>query len=303
MAYIGKTPVIGNFQVCDAITVVDAQAAYTMQVSSVDVFPESANHMLVSLNGILQAPTTSFTVSGSTITFASALETGDVIDFIQILGNVLDLGVPSDNTVTTAKLADSSVTTAKLNDDSVSLAKLTATGTKDATTFLRGDNTFDVPPLGGITEADQWRLNADSNTGSNAFVTANWERNDTSGFSKIGTGLSESSGVFSFASTGIYLITFYAQFEMEAGDGAAEFIMHKTTDNSTYAEAALALAGNDATSGGAVGTAANSFMFDVTDISTHKFKFKTGSMGGTTFLLARTNYNATGFTMTRLGDT
>jgi hypothetical protein len=132
MAYIGKTPVIGNFQICDAITVVDAQAAYTMQVGGVNVSPETANHMLVSLNGILQAPTSSFTVSGSTITFASALETGDVIDFIQILGNVLDLGVPSDNTVTTAKLADSSV----------SLAKLTATGTKDATTFLRGDNTF-----------------------------------------------------------------------------------------------------------------------------------------------------------------
>jgi hypothetical protein len=293
MAYIGKTPTIGNFQICDAITVVDAQAAYTMQVGGVNVSPESANHMLVSLNGILQAPTSSFTVSGSTITFASNLVTGDVIDFIQILGNVLDLGVPSDNTVTTAKLADSSV----------SLAKLTATGTKDATTFLRGDNTFNAPPNTGITEADQWRLNADSNTGSNAFVTANWERNDTSGFSKIGTGLSESSGVFSFASTGIYLITFYAQFEMEAGDGAAEFIMHKTTDNSTYAEAALALAGNDAASGGAVGTAANSFMFDVTDTSTHKFKFKTGSMGGSTFLLARTNYNATGFTMTRLGDT
>jgi hypothetical protein len=135
MAYIGREPQIGNFQVCDAITVVDAQAAYTMQVGSVDVFPETANHMLVSLNGILQAPTTSYTVAGSTITFASALETGDVIDFIQILGNVLDLGVPSDNTVTTAKLSDSSVTTAKLNDASVSLAKLTATGTKDATTL------------------------------------------------------------------------------------------------------------------------------------------------------------------------
>jgi hypothetical protein len=142
MAYIGREPQIGNFQVCDAISVVDAQAAYTMQVGGVDVSPETANHMLVSLNGILQAPTSSFTVSGSTITFASALETGDVIDFIQILGNVLDLGVPSDDTVTTAKLADSSVTTAKLNDASVSLAKLTATGTKDATTFLRGDNTF-----------------------------------------------------------------------------------------------------------------------------------------------------------------
>jgi hypothetical protein len=67
MAYIGREPQIGNFQVCDAITVVNNQAAYTMQVASVNVSPESANHILVSLNGILQAPTSSFTVSGSTI--------------------------------------------------------------------------------------------------------------------------------------------------------------------------------------------------------------------------------------------
>ena len=122
MSYIGKEPTVGNFQKCDAISVVNGQASYTLQVSGTNVVPESVNHMLVSLNGILQAPTDSFTVSGSTLTFASNLATGDVIDFVMILGNVLDLGVPSDNTV--------------------SLAKLTATGTKDATTFLRGDNTF-----------------------------------------------------------------------------------------------------------------------------------------------------------------
>ena len=104
MAYIGKTPTIGNFQKCDAITVVNGQAAYTMQVGGTNVSPESENHMLVSLNGILQAPVDSFTISGSTITFASNLATGDVIDFIMLLGNVLDLGVPSDNTVTAAKL-------------------------------------------------------------------------------------------------------------------------------------------------------------------------------------------------------
>jgi len=75
-----------------------------MQVGSVNVIPESANHMIVSLNGTIQKPNSSFTVSGSTITFASNLATGDVIDFIQILGNVLDLGVPSDGTVTSAKL-------------------------------------------------------------------------------------------------------------------------------------------------------------------------------------------------------
>ena len=112
--YIGKQPVVGNFQVCDAITVVNGQAAYTMQVSSTNVSPESANHMLVSLNGILQKPGSSFTISGATITFASNLATNDVIDFIILLGNVLDLGVPSDNTVTTAKIADDAITAAKL---------------------------------------------------------------------------------------------------------------------------------------------------------------------------------------------
>ena len=114
MAYIGREPQIGNFQVCDAISVVNGQAAYTMQVDSTNVSPETANHVLCSLNGILQKPGSSFTISGATITFASNLATNDVIDFIILLGNVLDLGVPSDNTVTTAKIADDAITAAKL---------------------------------------------------------------------------------------------------------------------------------------------------------------------------------------------
>ncbi len=113
MAYIGREPQVGNFQVCDAISVVNGQAAYTMQVGGANVSPETANHMLVSLNGVLQAPGSSFTVSGSTITFASNLVTGDVINFIHILGSVLDLGVPSDATVSTAKIVDGAVTAAK----------------------------------------------------------------------------------------------------------------------------------------------------------------------------------------------
>jgi hypothetical protein len=143
MAYIGKTPVLGNFVKLDAISVVDGQAAYTMQNGGVNFTSyDNVNQFLVSLNGILQSPTDSFTVSGSTLTFASNLSTGDVIDFVMVLGNTLDVGTPSDNTVTTAKLADSSV----------SLAKLTATGTKDATTFLRGDNTFASAGLSGWSE-------------------------------------------------------------------------------------------------------------------------------------------------------
>ena len=119
MAYIGTKPTIGNFQICDAISVVNGQAAYTMQVGSVNVLPQSANHMIVSLNGVIQKPGSSFTVSGSTITFASNLATGDAIDFIQILGDVLDLGTPSDATVTTAKLAADAVTEAKIADGAV----------------------------------------------------------------------------------------------------------------------------------------------------------------------------------------
>jgi len=104
MAYIGKTPITGNFVKLDAISVVNGQAGYTMNNGgSAFTDYENVNQFLVSLNGILQAPTTSFTVSGSTLTFASNLATGDVIDFVMVLGNTLDIGTPSDATVTNAK--------------------------------------------------------------------------------------------------------------------------------------------------------------------------------------------------------
>jgi len=137
--YIGQSPSVGNFQVCDAISTVDGQAAYTMQVSSVNVIPETANHMIVSLNGIIQAPGSSYTVAGSTITFASNLVTGDVINFIHILGSVLDLGVPSDDTVSTAKISSNAVTGAKLNTDVISAQTALATEPADTDEFLVSD--------------------------------------------------------------------------------------------------------------------------------------------------------------------
>ena len=139
MAYIGKEPIVGNFQKCDAITVVNGQAAYTLQVSSTNVVPESANHMLVSLNGILQAPVTSFTVSGSTLTFASNLATGDVIDFVILLGNVLDLGTVSDGTIATAKIVDGAVTSAKLSAGKIlQVVSTTKSDTFTATNLAAG---------------------------------------------------------------------------------------------------------------------------------------------------------------------
>ena len=161
MGYIGKQPIVGNFQVCDAISVVNGQAAYTMQVNSTNVEPETAFHMLVSLNGILQKPGSSFTISGSTMTFASNLATGDVIDFVQILGNVLDIGQPSDDTVTAAKLATTSITgqtaetsaadadTILIHDDSASaLRKMTRSN------FLSGVGGDNTPAFYGELGSD-----------------------------------------------------------------------------------------------------------------------------------------------------
>ena len=82
----------------DAITTVNGQAAYSMTVSSSAYTPSHQNALIVSVNGVTQEPGDSFTISGSTITFAPALATGDVIDYIIDLGRVVNVA----NTVTAA---------------------------------------------------------------------------------------------------------------------------------------------------------------------------------------------------------
>jgi len=283
MAYIGKTPVIGNFVKLDAISVVDGQAAYTMQNGGVNFISyDNVNQFLVSLNGILQSPTDSFTVSGSTLTFASNLSTGDVIDFVMVLGNTLDVGTPSDNTV--------------------SLAKLTATGTKDATTFLRGDNSFQEVPS-GLGMADQWRLTTSFN--GDATISSNLERVDTYGFGQLGTGMTESSGVFTFPSTGIYYISFGVT--QKNGDNATKrFNASKiltTTNNSTYNTATEVYQGIPALSSDFYGFMSSNFIFDVTNTTTHKVKFSINAFDSGVATEGNTNTNHTFMTFLKLGDT
>jgi hypothetical protein len=104
MAYIGKQPVVGNFVKLDAITT-SATATYNLLNGGVAYFPQTANNCIVSLNGVIQSPTSAYTISGSTIVFSDALTASDSIDFILVLGDVLSIGTPSDGTITSAKLA------------------------------------------------------------------------------------------------------------------------------------------------------------------------------------------------------
>jgi len=96
---------------------------------------------LVSLNGVIQAPQDSFTVSGSQIIFDSALTSADVIDFIIALGDTLDIGVPSAGSVNTSQLANDAVTTAKIAAGQVTSAKL------DTNIAITGDLTVDTNTL------------------------------------------------------------------------------------------------------------------------------------------------------------
>ena len=104
MPFIGTQPEVGGYSVLDALTA-SATASYTLQKDSANFSPSSANQLLVSLNGVIQKPGSSFTVSGSTLTFSSALASSDSIDFIIAMGEPLLIGTPSDGTVTSSKLA------------------------------------------------------------------------------------------------------------------------------------------------------------------------------------------------------
>jgi len=136
--YIGKSPQTGAYSILDSLTA-SATASYTMQLNSVNYIPESAQHLIVSLNGSIQKPNSSFTVSGSTLTFSEALTSSDSIDFIYALGNVLDIGVPSDSTISTAKIIDSAVTNSKLANSSITLNGSAVSLGGSAT--VGGDNT------------------------------------------------------------------------------------------------------------------------------------------------------------------
>ena len=145
MPYIGKSPVSGGFHKLGNLTA-SATATYALTLNGAAYFPETANQLLVSLNGVIQAPQDSFTVSGSNIVFASALTSSDSIDFVVALGDVLGVGSVTDGAITTAKLGNNAVTDAKLAStlDLSSKALTMPTGSVLQVKHAQKTNTGDV---------------------------------------------------------------------------------------------------------------------------------------------------------------
>jgi len=125
----------------------------------------------------------------------------------------------------------------------------------------------------GITEADQWRITADYTMGGMADMTSNWERNDTSGNGvPIGTGLTESSGIFSFSKTGFYKVEIVG-LGQGGTDGSAHhnlYIIASTDNFATTPSGNDYLARGITQAGGSGDSAYASAIIDVTDTTNHK---------------------------------
>ena len=125
----------------------------------------------------------------------------------------------------------------------------------------------------GITESDQWRVTSNFDS-SGTTITSNWARHSAYSAGLVGSGMSESSGIFTFPSTGIYRIDFLiTAYRISASNVrfVNQYIM-ATTDNSNYNEASYA-SGSISNDAEAYSSGYCAFTFDVTDVSTHKVKF------------------------------
>ena len=111
MAYIGTEPVPGQNREVDDISSSfnGSTTAFTLQVSSSNVSPESANNILVNLGGVLQNPGTDYTIAASTLTFTTAPASG-LSFFALVLGAGINTAPVADDTIGASKLIDTAVT-------------------------------------------------------------------------------------------------------------------------------------------------------------------------------------------------
>ncbi len=135
-------------------------------------------------------------------------------------------------------------------------------------------------PAGGLTEADTWR-NTAYWQGDADPVTTGWERDDTDANGLLGTGMTESSGVFSFPSTGYWHVDFHPSFKFGSGEGN-EYCrdlrgrIYVTTDNgSNWSSAAENSTAGDYDTYGADSyySLSTAKILDVTDVSNIKVRF------------------------------
>jgi hypothetical protein len=107
MAYVGKVPLTGAYQILDDISgsfTGSTAGPFNLTVSGTAVSPETEASVIISVSGVVQQPVSAFTISGSQITFTGNPASSDTF-FGIVLGNTFDIGKPTDATVGAASLS------------------------------------------------------------------------------------------------------------------------------------------------------------------------------------------------------
>ena len=102
----------------------------TVQDFTITNAPSYAEQIILSINGVIQKPNSGtstpsegFALSGSTIKLAAAPAAGSTYHAV-VMGEAVNIGSPSDNTVTTTSLQNGAVSADKLQTDAVTTAKI-----------------------------------------------------------------------------------------------------------------------------------------------------------------------------------
>jgi len=156
--------------------------------------------------------------------------------------------------------------------------------------------------LGGILEFDSW-YHTSNKAGSTGVLDANLARNNfAAAASQIGTGMTESSGVFTFPRTGKYLVIFNGQFALNGSTNVVVYTQVTSNNGASFQNHARALDGNNG-SGERSGSGSSFAFIDVTDTSQVKVRFNVGVIGGSDAVSGSTSFQTTTFTFIRIGDT
>jgi hypothetical protein len=252
-------------------------------------------------NGTLDLP------GAANITTAAS----DVGEFVSTAANVVTCVNYTKRDGTAVALADNSITLAKMaggtdgniisydaSGDPVAIATgddgqvLTSTGAGSPPAFEAA--------AGGITEADTWRLTTNF-TGDVAPISSNLERDDARGHGLLGTGMTVSSGIFTFPSTGFWLVTGQAMVSYN-GDSAYNVLkISVTTDNSSYDWAAQSGTLTQSTnSGSGYGHASSEKILNVTSTTDVKVRFDVDVNVSSVTIHGNTDYNLTYFKFIKL---
>ena len=183
--------------------------------------------------------------------------------------------------------------------DAVNFAKgiNVSSGIITATSFS-GSGTNLTGLTAGITMMDQWRITNDNNKTTNQTIDSNWERTDTL-FAQIGTGMSESSGIFTFPQTGIYLLMGQSQMN---GSASYAGIRIAASSNSGGSYSSLSEGYQNMSTVGGYHHITVHGIVDVTDASTFRVRLEAVNSASTQYS-GSTNYLRNGLTFIRIGDT